>query len=251
MASKGVRMEPKKPNLRATQVTNIIDLSPHLRRIIVTGDALKGFPVGQEGVHVKVFLPTQGHPKKRSYTIRSFDPETLELAMDFVINRHQGPATNWAKNAKIGDPISIAGPGSMKITQFDHHSYLLIGDITSINAINGYVPRFNPQADIRVIISVPTRYDIIDLDYEKSINTQWYIEDEITESLEDKVQAVAQDMAKDTQVFMGLEARSIRSLRPILQKQLGFDRLNIFAVGYWKKGVDADKFNAQKKVTPL
>ncbi len=52
-------------------------------------------------------------------------------------------------------------------------------------------------------------------------------------------------------MFLALEAGSIRALRPILQKELGFERLNIFAVGYWKKGVDADRFGAQKKANPL
>nr|WP_227006613.1 siderophore-interacting protein [Shewanella donghaensis] len=50
---------------------------------------------------------------------------------------------------------------------------------------------------------------------------------------------------------MGLEARSIRSLKPILQDDIGFERLNTFAVGYWKEGVDADRFSDQKKINPL
>jgi len=240
-----------KPNLRMTQVAKVIDLSPHLRRIVVTGNALQNFPTGKEGAHVKVFLPSDEEPKKRSYTIRYFDPEKLELALDFVVNRHQGPATNWAKNAKIGDSVGIAGPGPLKITRFDQQSYLLIGDITSVNAVNGYVMRFNPQADIRVIISVPTKDDIIALSYDDSILTHWYIEDEENEDLDICVATVAKQMAKDTIVFMGLEASNIRKLRPILQKKLGFDRLNISAVGYWKKGVDADQFNLQKKANPL
>lgn len=240
-----------KPNIRMTQVAKVIDLSPHLRRIVVTGEALRGFPTGKEGAHVKVILPSEGEPKKRSYTIRSFDSEKLELALDFVVNRHQGPATLWAKNAKIGDSVGIAGPGPLKITHFDHQSYLLVGDITSVNAVNGYVMRFSPQADIRVIISVPTKEDIIALDYDPSITTHWHIEDEQKEGLDTCVATIAKGMAKDTIVFMGLEASNIRKLRPILQKELGFDRLNISAVGYWKQGVNADQFNLQKKVKPL
>lgn len=248
-----VSMKPRKPNLRSVQVAEIIELSSHLRRIIFSGTSLQGFPQGLEGAHVKVFLPSTGDEaqKMRSYTIRFFNPHTNQLGLDFVINRHQGPVTSWAKKAKVGDRISIAGPGLMKLTDFNHHSYLLVGDITSVNAINGYVPRFNPDAQLKAIISVPTRADIIEMDYDDSKNTHWFIEDESTITLEQQVQLIAKDLPKDSHVFMGLEAGQIRALKPVLQQELGFERLNIFAVGYWKQGIDADRFGALKKVNPL
>lgn len=246
-------MKPKKPNIRLTHVSEVIELSPHLRRIVVAGNSLKDFPIGMEGSYVKVVLQQEGEDEHimRSYTIRFFNPETSELALDFVVNRHNGPATNWALKAKVGDSVGIAGPGPMKMTNYEHHSYLLVGDITSANAINGYVPRFKKGADVRAIITAPTRADIIEMDYEDAFNTEWFIEDEATVTLEEKVLETARGMSKDAHVFLGLEARSVRSLRPILQEDIGFNRLNIFAVGYWKKGVDADRFGVQKKANPL
>ncbi|WP_137673985.1 siderophore-interacting protein [Agarivorans sp. Toyoura001] len=242
-----------KPKMRLTHVSNIVELSPHLRRIVVTGDSLGDFPIGKEGAHVKVVLQqsTQKDPILRSYTIRSFSAETKELALDFVVNRHSGPATDWAKNAKVGDSLGIAGPGPMKLTQYQHDSYLLVGDITSLNAINGYVPRFNKSAEVNVVISVPTRADIIEMDYRDSVHTEWFVEDEATGTLEQAVFERAKNMPLDTQVFLGLEARSIRTLRPVLQQDIGFNRLNVSAVGYWKQGVNADRFGAQKKAQPL
>ncbi|MPW29058.1 siderophore-interacting protein [Agarivorans sp. B2Z047] len=221
-----------KPKMYPVQVSQLIPLSPHLLRIVVKGSSLKSFPESKEGAHVKVILPNSdgSKPKMRSYTIRWF---------------------NSASQAKLGEHLSIAGPGQLKLTQFNHHSYLLLGDITSVNAINGYVPRLNPQADLRVIISVPTRADIIELDYHAAENTHWYVEDEATISFAEQVQTIAAGMASDSHIFMGLEASQIRSLRPMLQQDLGFDRLNTFAVGYWKQGVDADRFGAQKKAAPL
>ncbi|GLS92460.1 siderophore-interacting protein [Psychromonas marina] len=246
-------MRPRKPNVRMTHVSQIIELSSHLRRIIVTGDSLNDFPISLEGGYVKVVLPQQGDdPKKmRSYTIRAFDPITKKLELDFVINRHDGPATRWARDAKVGDSIGIAGPGPMKLTHYDHHSYLLIGDLTSMNALNGYIPRFKKEADVRAIIVVPTRSDIIAMDYDESDNTTWFVEDETEQTLAQKVIEVAADMSKDSHLFLGLEAGEIRTLRPLLQEEIGFDRVNISTVGYWKKGVDADRFGAQKKAKPL
>lgn len=246
-------MQPKKPVVRLTHVSKIITLSPHLLRIVVAGESLNGFPTGMQGSHVKVVLPSEDNSdiKMRSYTIRWFNPESKELALDFVVNRHSGPATDWAKQAKVGDSLGIAGPGALKMTNYDHHSYLLVGDLTSINAINGYVPRYKKDVDVRVILSVPTRADIIALDYDDAGNTEWFIEEEATQTLQEQVLQTAKNMAKDTHVFLGLEAGSIRSLRPLLQDELAFDRLNLSVVGYWKEGVDADRFGAQKKASPL
>jgi len=249
----GKAMTPKKPTIRLTHVSSISDLSPHLRRIVLTGESLSDFPLSFEGSHVKVLVPQaeSDSVKMRSYTIRFFNPETKQLALDFVVNRHQGPATDWASNVKVGDDVKIAGPGPLKISNYDHHSYLLIADITAMNAINGYLPRFKQSADVRAIISVPTRADIITMDYDDSTNTSWFIEDEETITLADKVREIAQGLDKDSHLFLGLESSLIRLLRPILQDELAFDRINISAVGYWKDGVDADRFGAQKRKTPL
>ncbi|MFT6924874.1 MAG: NADPH-dependent ferric siderophore reductase [Psychromonas sp.] len=245
--------QQKKATVRLTHISEVIELTPHLRRIIVAGESLKDFPTGMEGAHVKVVLQQgdESEAKMRSYTIRSFNPERNELAIDFVVNRHNGPATNWAMQAKVEDSVGIAGPGPMKITNYNHSSYLLVGDLTSLNAINGYLPRFEKATDIRVILAVPNRADIIEMDYDDSLNTEWFIEDEAMITLEEKVIETARGMPKDTHVFLALEASCIRSLRPVLQEDIGFDRLNTVAVGYWKRGVDADRFGAQKKKNPL
>ena len=252
-----------KRKARLTQVAEVIDLSPHLRRVVVAGESLADFPVGQEGAHVKVILPEEGEsmpnldlteqerPVMRSYTIRSFDAEHKRLAMDFVVNRHEGPATGWALNAKEGDYVGIAGPGPIKLTNFEAASYLMVGDITSINAINGYVPRVNEDARIQVVITVPTRDDAIALDIADMHSVHWLVEDEMDISLEQMIRDVAADIPAETEVFMGLEASQIRALRPVLQDELGIDRCSIHAVGYWKEGVDADRFGVEKKDNPL
>ncbi|PJC86954.1 siderophore-interacting protein [Vibrio sp. HA2012] len=253
-----------KRKARLTQVVEVIDLSPHLRRIVVGGEGLAGFPVGQEGAYVKVIVPKDGErmpcldltnvaerPTMRSYTIRSFDAEHKRLVMDFVVNRHQGPATDWAINARIGDYVGIAGPGPVKLTNFSESSYLLIGDITSVNAINGYVPRINADACVQVVIVVPTREDAISLDIDDMHTVHWLVEDEMDISLVQMVRNFSADIPPETEVFLGLEAKNIRALRPFLQDELGICRSRIHAVGYWKCGVNADTFSLEKKARPL
>lgn len=249
--------------VRLCQVAAIYKLSPHLRRIILSGPELADFPTGQDGAHVKVLLPHIGdslpnldingaNPAlKRSYTIREFDAANRELVIDFVVNRHQGPFTNWAAQAKVGDYVGIAGPGARKLTNFNTDSYLLIGDITAVNAVNGYAKLTPPHADLRALITVPTRADIIAMDNTERIQLVWRIEDENPADIAECARTVAAEMQGNTQVFIGLEASQLRAVKSMLLDELEFKRLNIHATGYWKKGMDADRFNADKKRNAL
>lgn len=249
--------------VRLTQVADVYRLSPHLQRVILSGPDLADFPSGQDGVHVKVLLPHPGNilpnldiksdnpALKRSYTIREFDSINNQLVIDFVINRHQGPATDWATHAKIGDYAGIAGPGVRKLTDFTADSYLLVGDITAINAVNGYAKFIPSSAALKALITVPTRDDIIDMDGAEHLQINWRIEDQNPTDIAESVHKIAVDMSRNSQVFIGLEASQLRAVKSMLLDELEFKRPHIHATGYWKKGIDADRFNADKKRNPL
>ena len=240
--------------VRLTRVTAIHNIATHLKRFVLSGPDL---------AHVKVLLPHPGEALpnldikgenpaiKRSYTIREFDASNKELVIDFVIDCHQGPATDWAAGAKVGDYLGIAGPGARKLTDFNAGSYLLIGDITSVNAVNGYAKFIQPQATIKALVTVPTRSDIIAMDGEEQLQISWRIEDETPEVMAASVRDLATNMSSNSQVFIGLEASQLREVKSMLLSELAFNRLNIHATGYWKKGMDADRFNSDKKRNPL
>jgi NADPH-dependent ferric siderophore reductase len=249
--------------VRLTRVTAIYNIGTHLKRFVLNGPDLDDFPRGQDGAHVKVLLPHAGESLpnldikgenpaiKRSYTIREFDDINKELVIDFVIDCHRGPATDWAAGAKVGDCLGIAGPGSRKLTDFNAGSYLLIGDITSVNAVNGYAKFIQPQATIKALITVPTRSDIIEMDGGEQLQISWRVEDESPEDMVECVRKLAVNMSRNSQIFIGVEANQLREVKSMLLSELAFNRLNMHASGYWKKGMDADRFNSDKKSTPL
>lgn len=236
----------QKNNVRLTQVTNVIDLTPHLRRIVLTGKDLRSFPSGEEGAHVKVVLPAEGEqkptldlhgekkPLMRSYTIKKYDPVTNLLSLDFVVNRHQGPATNWAAQAKKGDYIGIAGPGVKKISKFNAEAFLLVGDLTSINAVSAFAQSASVEANVQALLQVPSLDDVIKLDVGEHVSVQWLVEEE--SELSESVLKLANELPIDTQVFLGLEAMEVKKLMSILQDQLNIERSNIHASSYWTKG---------------
>ena len=117
---------------RNATVVNSIQITPHLQRIILGGEDLKTFPQNEEGAYVKLILEkdkallenSKHRPKMRSYTVAEYDEKNSTLALDFVINMHEGLSTNWAKNARPGEQVVIAGPGPRKIYDFPETDYL-------------------------------------------------------------------------------------------------------------------------------
>jgi len=137
--------------VRLLKVVATTELTPYMIRITLSGEELTGFTSAAPEDHVKVFFPAPGSEKPilpkltphgpvfsegvimRDYTPSRYNSQTNELDLDFVLHKN-GPASQWAANAKVGQYLGIAGPrGSFIYPEFDW--YLLIGDDTAIPSI--------------------------------------------------------------------------------------------------------------------
>src|SRR5690554_1079168 len=140
---------------RRLEVRRVAELSPSMRRITLAGDDLAGFLSASFDDHVKLIVPeaageepdvpaigpegmifAEGRrkPAMRDDTPRRYDPASNELDIDFVLG-HEGPATDWASQAKPGHPLGIAGPRGSFVVPMTFDWHLLIGDETAIPAI--------------------------------------------------------------------------------------------------------------------
>ena len=157
---------------------------------------------------------------------------------------HQGPATNWAKVAKVGDELAIAGPGPKKLENYQHSHYVLLGDLTSVNAIKGYVKQLPINAKIDAFIHAPTDADIISLDSTRQVN--WLItttpEIEMANAL-----STLQQHEQPPIIFMALEAGLVRELKTLLTSKLAVPRTNIVSSGYWKKGLNSENYKLERQ----
>lgn len=108
----------KRPEPKIFDVLSAEQLTPNMRRVSIGGDALQGFPEGQEGGYLKLMLPgadPSDRPSVRTYTIRRQRPSALDI--DFALHGKGGaggPAVSWAQNARPGDKIKAGGPGPAK-----------------------------------------------------------------------------------------------------------------------------------------
>lgn len=253
-------IRPKKASLKQARVVSSQQFSDHLQRVTITGDELTSLPVDAAGRYFKLFVSEDGKKPglfstKRSYTIHSFNQQTNELVFDAVVNRHQGPATNWIKNVKVGETAYIAGPGNKKLDDFTAPGYILIGDITSANAIRAYLNILPSTTPVQVYMMAPSESDanayqndgLQALNANQSI--QWIVDAKQAQCTEQLLQALTQaaDLAKGTKVFMACEAGCLRLAKGYLQQERAIARTDFYASAYWKLGANSDKLAEEKQ----
>ncbi|MCW3157360.1 siderophore-interacting protein [Micropruina sonneratiae] len=169
-------------NVRALTVSNVVDVTPGLRRITLTGDQLGAFTTADgiavpalrnEGFddHVKIIVPDLGESEIRpprqveghldwsgssagkDYTPRRWDPDAGELDLEFV--RHgTGPAATWVERVRPGDSAWIAGPKASALLPDDVDWLLIGGDETALPAIGRLIDDLPPDARAQVFVEV-------------------------------------------------------------------------------------------------
>lgn len=239
--------------IRRLQVKQIQELSPNMRRISLSGDSLAGFLSASFDDHVKLLVPTspegelhlpvlgeqglefpadQPRPAMRDYTPRRYDPASNTLDIDFVLG-HEGPATQWAMQATIGQELGIAGPrGSMIIPKgFDWH--LLLGDETAIPAIARRLEELAPTTQAIVLIKIADSSHQIALAAQCQAHIQWVV-DKNNDALPAILQALQLPEGEGYAWAAG-EHSDIQVWRDILVNQLGIDKQRIRASNYWRK----------------
>lgn len=110
------------------EVQHVEQLSPDLVRIVLGGGTLDQFEgVAATDAYINAKFPPAGspvtvpfeksdladveealRPRPRRFTIREWNPDSQELAIDFVVHGDAGFAGTWAQRAKPGDRLLLA-----------------------------------------------------------------------------------------------------------------------------------------------
>jgi NADPH-dependent ferric siderophore reductase len=237
------------PKMRMTHVASVQELSPHMKRIILTGDALADFPDDKKGAHVKAIFPnpqsSNNTPKlgmyigfkkwMRSYTIRDFDKQRGHLTIDFAVNDHKGLASNWAAKAKPGDLLGIAGPGEVKHPDMSADSHLFIGDITALPAIAATLEQLPENAVGEAWIQVPDEQDKQAFRVPKNINLNWLVTpNKFTDKFLHALQSHTTHLTK-TAIFIAAEASMVRQLKNYINEHCEYDAKLMYTSAYWNQ----------------
>ncbi|WP_043112273.1 siderophore-interacting protein [Solimonas flava] len=246
--------------LRRLEVRAVERVTPHLLRVTVGGDELAGFSSPGFDDHVKLFfpaedgslnLPTPGpdgpqfgagpRPAMRDYTPRHYDAAAQTLQIDFALHE-AGPATRWAEQARVGQPLGVGGPrGSFLVpTDFDWH--LLIGDDTALPAIARRLAELPAGARAIVIAEVDGAADEIELPGPAALARHWVHRHGGAPGAIEALSAALRQCALppgDGYAWIAAEAGVARALRAQLLGERGLPAARVKAAAYWKRGATA------------
>ncbi|GCL61282.1 siderophore-interacting protein [Pseudaquabacterium pictum] len=137
---------------RTTTVVRVDRPTPGFVRVTLADPSLAGFVSDGFDDHLKLILPgDDGQPVMRDFTPAAFDRQAATLTLEFALHT-SGVASDWARQARPGQTVVVAGPrGSMvEPTDFDWH--LLAGDASALPAIQRRLAELPADAQAIVIV---------------------------------------------------------------------------------------------------
>ena len=240
---------------RLLEVCRAERLTEHMVRVVLGGE-LEGFGAGAftdhyvklqfppagapyeapfDAADVKQRLPREQWPITRTYTVRRFDPERLELTIDFVVHGLSGVAGPWAAAARPGDRLQLQGPGGAYAPREDADWHLLVGDDAAVPAIAAALERLPDAAVAHVILAAEPQ----PLTVPAGTTVHW---------VDDLPAAVAAlDLPPGApHVFLHGEAGDVRTVRRHLLVERGVPRDGQSISGYWKQQRTEDGWREDK-----
>ncbi|MEV0595833.1 siderophore-interacting protein [Nonomuraea cavernae] len=244
-------------------------LTPHMIRVVLGGDGLRDFATrGLTDHYVKLVFPHEGvdypapfsvkqvretmprevWPRLRTYTVRAWDPETLELTIDFVHHGDKGLAGPWAAGAVPGDEIMMLGPGGDYAPDPEAAWHLLVGDESALPAIAASVEALSEGVPAYVFVEVDGPRDELKLGASADVRVSWLYRNDrpLGDALVEAVSALAFPEG-DVHAFVHGEAGFVKRLRHHLRVERGVPMERLSISGYWRAGVDDEAWRAVKK----
>lgn len=223
---------------RRLTVRDAVSLTPHMRRLILGGEALEGFHSPAADDHVKIFVPGPEGLVGRDYTPRRYDAATHALTIDFALH-DAGPATAWARHAQPGDEVEIAGPRGSAIVPADFDWWWLIGDETALPAIGRRVEELPAGTPVTTVVAVPGPEDEQSVETGAAHRAVWIHRSAAAAADPAPFLAALRALPRpdgDGYIWIAAETHVARALRAWVLDDLGHPAAWMKASGYWTEG---------------
>lgn len=243
----------------AARVLRTTPMTPHLTRITLGGPELTRFEAVGYDQCVRVFFPQPGQdepvipndgdwyqayqaipedrrPVLRNYTVRRFDPSTLELDIDFVLHGDGGPASAWALRAAPGDLVGVCHDAASPRPPADTERLLLVADETGLPALSVILEELpaGHRADVFVEVGGPD--DEIELAAGPGVEVTWLHRDGVAAGRSDVVVRTlraAQPPVEGLYAWVAGEAGMAKEVRRYLVRDRGVAKRDVEFCGYW------------------
>jgi NADPH-dependent ferric siderophore reductase len=240
------------------EVVNVSSPFPGLRSVEFKGDHLETFPAQCPAAHIKLFfdpnpeatpdLSFSEHgidPIKRTYSVRHFDPKTRRLTVEFVVHSAPGAASDWARQARPGQRIGIAGPMMLDILSRTPRWNLFVGDLSALPMVSALVEALPQTAEACVLLELPTSDRVrfaaaCKASVVQSVGERGF-------GLPSLVGQVTWPKQRDSiRVCVAAESTPTVSIRRYLQHEVALAKDCMYTVPFWKFAMAEDDYHDER-----
>ncbi|WP_031081360.1 siderophore-interacting protein [Streptomyces sp. NRRL WC-3549] len=244
--------------IRETEVVRSAMVGAGLLRLTLGGPGAEGFEAHAPDEHVKLVFPdpdgTLRLPERngamlrwprpavtsREYTVRRYDPAAREIDIDIALHAG-GLASTWARAARPGAVVHVAGPPGGLIVPHCYDRYLLAGDLTALPAIARWLEELPGSAKGWAFIEVVDAAEEIELSAPEGVEVRWLHRGDLPagagDALVRAVTSVTVPEGERVYVWAAGEAGQIKPLRRWVRDELRLEKADHDITGYWKRGV--------------
>lgn len=221
---------------RSLTVTGLDYLTPRMLRVELTSPNLHDFASPGADDHIKLFFPGPDGQVMRDFTPRAYDNVLATLSIDFALHE-AGPATEWARSAKVGDTLDIGGPRGSAIVPDDFDWYLLVGDETALPAMARRAEELPAGKPVTVYAIVAAPEEVMDFRASAALTQTWIVRDGAGDEVQLRAALDAFQLPPgDGFVWIAAEGGVARALRQYMIEERGHPREWMKAAGYWARG---------------
>lgn len=260
-------MRVEQPGHRAmirTRVLRTERLTKHFVLVTLGGAELTDFEFLGRDQFVRLFLPRRGQdrlympeaadrrwveqlyamppsrqPHVRNYSVRRFDPEALEMDLEFVDHGDAGPASAWASAACPGDEVGVLADGVYYQPPEGVDRHLLVGDESAVPALLSILEQAPEDLRGHAYLEVPSVDDVRPVIAPSGVRVHWLPRADphtVPGRLALETVSAAPLPQGRPYCFVAGENALPTGLRRVLVREHGVPKDDITFVGYWRHG---------------
>lgn len=224
-------------------ITEVEDLTPHLRRISLTSSNMRQRDVAPgQYVRVQINDPLSVYgilrpgDTLRTYTISDYEAETGRIDIQIHLYEGEGIGLNWARQAKVGQSVIFWGPqGDFLLKPADY--YLFVGEETATLGFAPMIAALGCEAKVCAVLEsdsseselyVPSTHPIV------RVHRHGRSPIASTVLLDALAQLELPDGAGIA--YIAGEARTCQQARKYLMHERGWSLSSILVKPFWAKG---------------
>ena len=247
---------PAKRTAKNLTVSASKQLTKNMLRVTLHGEDLSSFPNDAQGAYFKFsFESTDAKkPIMRTYTVANFRRDQHEIDVDFMLHGSaksvvDGVAAPWAMQAKVGDAVTIFGPGPATFINLRADWFLLAADMTALPALTANLALLPQDAYGYLVLEILSEDDRQNLATPANMEVLWVFNPQAGSDTSPLFDAIKQLQWLDGQaaVWTACEFKTMKKIRQYYREARAIPKSHLYISSYWKQGLKEEEHKVVKR----